>query len=193
MHCLCQGPSRRRFKSHGCLGLSTSGLTRSSSSKTTPICIIQDDPDAWMAEVARMSNVYSTAKLVLAANAMELLHTTDFRAGLPDLRVSERILRGVGAGCKVGRRSGRSRIPLAKPIHVTRYHRTSNGAFHSAVFEASGYRPLDMRGWTCQESLLGRRSRSLGVYRLVTSWHPASADSIKCWRTRYRTKRKGRV
>ncbi len=163
------------------------------------LCIIQDDPDDWMTEAARMGNVYSTAELVLAANATDdctrqtagyqtfgLVYQTflslngSFTALAPDVKWEDGL--------------GDPAFPLPDQFTPQDTIVLRLAHLHSIVSGASGYRPLDMRGWTCQESLLGRRMLSFTTFECV--WTCDQSASCECGfnqlvlAIRYRTKRK---
>jgi hypothetical protein len=135
------------------------------------LCIIQDDVEDWTAEAARMGNVYSTAELVISANVTN--DCTRPTAGFQTVGIAyqgcfslegffDKVVPGVQWDDSLGDAAFPSPEKFTTPDGVV----LRMAHLHS-IASAGAYRPLDMRGWTCQESLLGRRMLSLTGFECV--------------------------
>jgi hypothetical protein len=147
------------------------------------ICIIQDDPEDWTAEAARMGNVYSAAELVLSANTTD--DCTQQAAGFQTFGLLYQTFLPLGGLFSKLAPGVRWEDGLGDPAFPLPDRFTSQDTIilrmahlHSMVSGASGYQPLDMRAWTCQESLLGRRMLSLTAFECV--WTCDESASCEC-------------
>ncbi|KAK5659842.1 hypothetical protein OQA88_13305 [Cercophora sp. LCS_1] len=129
------------------------------------LCIVQDDVDDWTAEAARMGNVYGNAELVISANVTN--DCTRPTAGFQTVGVAYQVcfpLDGffdkVAPGVVWDESLGDAEFP-SPATFTSRDAVVLRMAHLHSIAQAGVYRPLDARGWTCQESLLGRRMLSV--------------------------------
>jgi len=135
------------------------------------LCIIQDDAEDWMAEAARMGNIYSTAELVISANVTN--DCTRPTAGFQTAGIAyqscfslEGFFDKVASGVQWDGSLGDAAFPAPEKFTSKEAVVLRMAHLHS-IAGAGAYRPLDARGWTCQESLLGRRMLSLTGFECV--------------------------
>lgn len=136
------------------------------------LCIIQDDPEDWMAEAARMGDVYGAAELVLSANVTgdctrptvgNQIFGMSYQICLPMGGVFDQLV----PGRAWNRRSMGAEFPMPAEFSDKDMIVLRMSHLHIRVQGATGYRPLDTRGWTCQESMLGRRMLSFTNFECV--------------------------
>jgi hypothetical protein len=145
------------------------------------LCIIQDDPEDWMVESVKMSEVYNNAILNIAATG-----TPNSSAGL----FRERI-HGQGFRDLVHSKSGTLKkaletieIPIsggAAPI----FSRVSHDRSHEVLYGDMEYfrtpmEPLLSRAWVFQERLLSRRTLHFGGSEIL--WECRSDCFCECSR-----------
>lgn len=120
-----------------------------------PLCIIQDDPQDWAQESAKMSQIYSDAYLVLAAASAD----ADDKGFLTTPDVLER---GVGLESQAG--SGQDDIVM----HRWRFAPDSDWSDGPKPNSGIDIGPLSTRAWTLQETLLARRC--VGFNKRQIAW-----------------------
>jgi hypothetical protein len=132
------------------------------------LCIVQDDGDDWAAEAARMADVYGAADLVISANVTG--DCTRPTAGFQNFGLAYQTCCPLGGAFEAHAPGVREwdrglqdeefpnpAVFTQQDVIVLRMAHLHQGM----AANAAGYRPLDTRAWTCQESLLGRRMLSL--------------------------------
>jgi hypothetical protein len=136
------------------------------------LCIIQDDAEDWTAEAARMGDVYGAAELVLAANVTG--DCTRPTVGHQIFGMAYQICLPMGGGFDQllpgrawNRRSMAAEFPMPGEFSDKDMIVLRMAHLHLRVQGATAYRPLDMRAWTTQESLLGRRMLSFTNFECV--------------------------
>jgi hypothetical protein len=108
------------------------------------LCIIQDDQQDWETESTKMSSIYASAHLTIAANT------------------SNGLLLGPQAARTLGQHVVIVEIPDTEPLKIhVRWRRDHNkfyaGSLETYIAEAQLDYPLSKRGWCFQERLLARR------------------------------------
>lgn len=104
------------------------------------LCIVQDDPQDWATESAKMADIYSGAYVVLAAT-----HASD---------VSQGFLQPRKGPISISTRSSRNHAISVEARRVNnhdRYGLMTDGCLYMDNL------PLSQRGWSMQERLLGTR------------------------------------
>ena len=110
------------------------------------LCIMQDIPDDWAAEAARMKDVYGGASIMIAAISSR--NTND---GIFKPRKLSHTL------CSLAWHT-----PTLSKCHCV--HLRSGSNFWDTTLK---YEPLNTRGWTLQESLLAQRTLSYCTQQMV--------------------------
>jgi hypothetical protein len=139
------------------------------------LCIVQDDPDDWEAEAAKMATVYRSSYLTLAA-----LHSPNSQGGffssrytkMTESRSSNRSLRVPTESRPIQHRG------VANIIHTTMTRLMPSSA-HSLFtgFEPNDT-PLGSRGWALQERLMAPRTLYFHYEELV--WECQACLACEC-------------
>lgn len=110
------------------------------------LCIMQDSPEDWAAEAARMKDVYGGATITISATNSK---STDY--GIFKVREVS------SPACRLDWRT-------SKPSENYSVFLRSSSEFWDATLKSE---PLNTRGWTLQESLLAARALSYGTQQMV--------------------------
>ncbi|KAK3344507.1 heterokaryon incompatibility protein-domain-containing protein [Lasiosphaeria hispida] len=146
------------------------------------LCIVQDDAADWTAQAARMGDVYSSAELVLSANVTS--DCTRPTAGYQNFGIAYQICLPLdGTFAALGRVQwnkdlGDPAFPMPEQFTAQDIVILRMAHLHSRIAGANAYKPLEARGWTCQESLLGRRMLSITNFECV--WTCDESAACEC-------------
>ncbi|KAF2763329.1 HET-domain-containing protein [Pseudovirgaria hyperparasitica] len=129
------------------------------------LCIIQDDPDDWEAEVSRMGKVYYDAHLVLAASQAK-----DSSGGLFN-KLGESVHQSMHVGTVHDSSGAESKIH----VNVTPIGNNIMLHWHSMALLNS---PLACRAWALQEHILA--SKIVHFTRTEIYWECSSTVACEC-------------
>ena len=144
------------------------------------LCITQDDKEDWKVEAAKMGDVYSFARLVLSANVtndctMPTAGIQMFGVGYQSLLSLNGSFDAVAPGVRWKEHLGDPTFPMPHNFSAQDGVILRMANLHAKIGQ-TGCQPLNMRGWTLQESLLGRRMLTLSPFECV--W--TCDESLNC-------------